>query len=152
MINQDLARQWIAEMKNPANKKTTGALKRTDGECCLGLYCRAVKKIEPEKVIGIDKFAFLGKGEFLPDELAQELNITNQGSLTDAGVELLKEKFSEHIDLVKPDYYYSDLTDWNDNVYEEDTDFLNMVRVIETLVDHERDNKVECFLPYGNYR
>jgi hypothetical protein len=135
MINQDLARQWIAEMKNPANKKDTGALKTVN-----------------EKFIGINKFTFLGEKDFLPAGLAKELNITNKGRLTDAGVELLKEMFSEHIDLGKPDYYSSDLTDWNDNVFREDTDFLNMARVIETLVDHERDNKVECFLPYGNYR
>jgi hypothetical protein len=150
MINQDLARQWIAEMKNPANKKDTGALKTVNGECCLGLYCRAVKKLMPEKFIGINKFTFLGEKDFLPAGLAKELNITNKGRLTDAGVELLKEMFSEHIDLGKPDYYSSDLTDWNDNVFREDTDFLNMARVIETLVDHERDNKIECFKAYGN--
>lgn len=32
---------WIKELRNPANKQTTGKLKSDDGgECCLGLACR----------------------------------------------------------------------------------------------------------------
>lgn len=37
--DKDLARRWVAELRNPTRTQAQGALRTDDGMCCLGVLC-----------------------------------------------------------------------------------------------------------------
>lgn len=155
MINQELARKWIAHMRRPEARKGKGRLTtlsytkengRVELDCCLGDFCKLMEV--SSRVCSMETFLYYGEEkDYLPADIAIKLNITLAGTLTPEGKEFAKS-FIAIQDDPEALTRWDDLTDFNDSWAGKDKDFTRMSALIEHLCDVEAKEGIECFLPF----
>ena len=96
-MNKEIKAKWVAWLRDPAHKQTTGALHKDDGFCCLGGLCEVYRQErggEWERHgtsfdIGaqpLTKYRFLGGVGTLPYEVAIWAGITDPHDACDPSV------------------------------------------------------------------
>lgn len=58
--DKELARAWVAELRNPERKQVRARLRSDDGMCCLGVLCDVIdptKWVRNASVIGDEQFS-----------------------------------------------------------------------------------------------
>lgn len=157
MINQnELFQKWMADLAtNPP--KTTGKLCRIRestgrdmkplraGHCCLGRLCEVAelpRHVDDVNcgIVGFD-FGDVDRVDFPETHwIAERLNLTRQGYLTDEGIDFAKEFCVEK--GVKVETMCLKLSAINDDT---DIDLKTMGQLIEHLAKLEREQGIECF-------
>lgn len=96
-MNKEIKAKWVAWLRDPAHKQTTGALHKDDGFCCLGGLCEVYRQErggEWEKhgtfylddCAPLTKYRFLGGVGTLPMEVATWAGITDPSDRCDPSV------------------------------------------------------------------
>jgi hypothetical protein len=73
-MNQEIKEEWIKDLESGDYTQATGALRKGDGYCCLGVLCEQYKRKHPEvewESDGGGNYIFLGAGGFLPTQVRE---------------------------------------------------------------------------------
>ena len=81
-MNHAIAKQWVAALRSEQYKQTTGALRKGDSFCCLGVLCNlhaiAHPKIARKEV---DPREYLRHGGTLPNKVMRWAGMSTQTGL-----------------------------------------------------------------------
>lgn len=135
MENKKAIQEWLEALRSGNYNKGTGSLKHTihdlDGMhdfttyCCLGVLCE-VQNIQSSIDKSTNAIYFESETEFLPEPLAEKLNISNR------------------LAFIKPiyikDHFYNDIVEINDS------EVFNFIEIADIIEEQFKLNNIK---PYG---
>ena len=145
-MNTDEARQkWLAQLRSPDAKKTTGKLEDFDDRrkrCCLGHACHALGESRRESISGHGKavvqYGYDRALYQLPDSAAELLDITTSGRFKNAIT--VKHTVSGYEGFSR---LMTCLSDLNDDTTLTPSEIADVI---------EEQFKTDNFVPFGRYK